>query len=354
MSLEPRRRGAITVAVHLLTWDYAVLAVEEPGSEARFVPRSATDVEAFLDRVERGDEDAWLRRVTSRRASRVLRRVPRRYRAVPQPSVGIEHEYTVLEAGRPVDFGRLIDWLGLPGLRADPVDPNARRGDWGGVITADGIEAEVATPPIPIGAGAIDQVVGSAAAGRSFLEAHLGPDRVLEGYSTHLNVSIPLRGDLRTAERYVEVFAPALMLLLDQQDSPGLLVRPRPGRLELCGDYAEADRLAVAATFAVASTLAARRGGRAVRALRLDPDVVPSRQRYGYHLAPTAYGDDLYQRGRSARLRRAGGRVVSADEHLAACWTACRRLAVEHLGIDEAQAVEQVVCSNRPLPSARA
>ena len=41
----------------------------------------------------------------------------------------------------------------------------------------------------------------------------------------------------RYARLYTETFAAALMLLMNRDDSPGLLVRPRPGRAELCGEF---------------------------------------------------------------------------------------------------------------------
>ena len=86
MSLEARRSGDAVVRVHLLTWDYAVLAVQAGYEPAVLVPRSAVGLEAFLDRVEAGAEDRWLHRVTTRRPAPVLRRVPRRERSAGAPA----------------------------------------------------------------------------------------------------------------------------------------------------------------------------------------------------------------------------------------------------------------------------
>ena len=53
-----------------------------------------------------------------------------------------------------------------------------------------------------------------------------------------------------------------MLLLPDQGDSPGLPVGPRPGRLELGGDFVEGEQLRAALTYAVA---AARSCAEAVR-----------------------------------------------------------------------------------------
>jgi hypothetical protein len=341
----------VTVSVHLLTWDYAVLALVAPAHDPVFVPRPADGLESFLADIARGDADDWLDRVISQRPRPVLRRVRRAERARPRPCVGVEHEYTVFEGDEVVDFKAIVHGLGLPGIRADPVDPHAYRCPWGGMVTADGIEAEIATPPVPLGRGAVDRVVSLASEGRSFLSAHLGPGFRLEGFSTHLNISIPGRGDARLARRYAETFAPALMLLLDEAGSPGLLVRPRPGRLELCGEFADDDRLRVAVAFAVSSTVASVRDPLRMRRLRVVARSVPSRQRFGYFLAPDAFGAHLYRDGRGSLLQRRSGTTVTAQDHLAACWHLCRPFGQRCLAPSELDAVERVVLGDGELPS---
>jgi hypothetical protein len=67
----------------------------------------------------------------------------------PAGLLGVEHEFTVHDvAGARLDFRSLIHRLPIAGARLDPGDPNAYRCSWGGVFTADGHEAELATPPI--------------------------------------------------------------------------------------------------------------------------------------------------------------------------------------------------------------
>lgn len=322
--LGPVRRQGLTVAVHLLTWDYAVLRVERDSGVPIFVPRSADQLDEFLDELADGGHDDWLAGLAAATPRRLLRRVPRRLRVRRQPSVGVEHEYTVLHRGAPIDFRRVIHELALDGLRVDPVDPNAYRCSWGGVITADGIEAELATPPVPIGPGMVAELERYCAAGRAHLEDRLGDEYQLAGFSTHLSVTAPVRGGDRLARRWCGTFAPGLMLLMERDDSHGILVRPRPGRLELCGEYVEGDWLAAAVVYAAATTRALVQRPRGFRDLEVQVRLQPSKQRYGHFIARDAFGaDDLYERGRAARLSRRAG-TVSAQRQLEDTWLRAR------------------------------
>ena len=67
---------------------------------------------------------------------------------------------------------------------------------------------------------------------------------------------MPAKLNDRVCRLYAETFAADLMLLMNRIDSPGLLVRPRPGRTELCGEYIEDEPLAAAAAFVAGSTRA--------------------------------------------------------------------------------------------------
>jgi hypothetical protein len=48
---------------------------------------------------------------------------------------------------------------------------------------------------------------------------------------------------------FSSTFAPMLMLLLHAPESRGIYVRPRPGRLEVCGELVRGQRLQAAAVF---------------------------------------------------------------------------------------------------------
>ena len=161
----------------------------------------------------------------------------------------------------PIDFRKLIGTLGLPGGGLDPADPNAHHLPSGLLLTADGPEAEIATPPVPLtGRHAHGRCRRGPTKARPHLVSALPLGFGIEGYSTHLNVAV--RGDVvAIATLFARRFSVGMMLMLDRGESPGLLVRPRPGRLELGGDFAEGEQLRAALTFAAA----ARACGTAVR-----------------------------------------------------------------------------------------
>ena len=165
------------------------------------------------------------------------------------PQVGLEHEFIVRREGRAVDFRTLIGDLAVPGERLDPGDRFAHRTVSGLALTCDGPEAEYAAPPVPLAPGFTDELAAWAGTGGSLL-GELLPEHEVEGVSTHLSVSVEPRLGHGVAERFARTFGAPLMLLLDGEDSDGLLVRPRAGRLELGGDYAVGDQLRAASALA--------------------------------------------------------------------------------------------------------
>src|SRR4051812_37994313 len=102
---------------------------------------------------------------------------------------GVEREWQVRDHAGLVDFRTVIDDLPLDGRRLDPDDPHAHRCRWGGVITADGNEAEAATPPQPVRPGVTWELEELAGTGLQELRTAC-PDFAFEGYSTHLNVEV--------------------------------------------------------------------------------------------------------------------------------------------------------------------
>jgi len=235
--------------------------------------------------------------------------------------VGIEHEFLVVRDSARLGFDDLIHSLTLDGRRLDPTDPNAYRCSWGGVITADGREAEIATPPVSVEPGFVAEARAWTEVGRRSLVSALPTDVDLEGYSTHVSVSVPEHRVERIADLYVKHFSLPMMLLFDRVESPGLLVRPRSGRLELCGEFSSGAHLDAAVAFAVGSTLActdADARGRADRLpRRVRVKVRPSVHRYGTFVHRRAFGPDLYTAGRSAmvrsRLRRTNADALLRD-----------------------------------------
>jgi hypothetical protein len=144
-----------------------------------------------------------------------------------------------------------------------------------------------------------------------------------------------------------------MMLLLDGRDSPGLLVRPRPGRLELCGEYVSADDRRAAAIFALGSTLSclAESSRLGLPALRLRLRL--GDQRYGWYVDRRAPGADLYAAGRATPLMTIEGSTRSAGEHLAEAWAVARRHLVGRATRDEMDLVDRLVTGRAALPVER-
>ena len=272
-----------------------------------------------------------------------------RLRSESRPVTGVEHEYEVRDPeGRVLDFRQVVDALPL-GRRLDPGDPHAARGPWGGVVTADGAEAEVVTPPVPVAPGAPAAAAAWARRGRAFLATALPAGTTLTGYSTHISVAVPDRLVRRTAELVVAHFSPALMLLMDRRTSPGLLVRPRPGRLEICGEHLEGTALrhAVAVVLAAAAA-AADPESPLPAALRMRTE--RSRQRFGTYVDRRAFGPDLYADGREALLRTRGRERTTAGAHLATVVELLADRLAGLLSATDLASLRAVVAGDLPLP----
>jgi uncharacterized repeat protein (TIGR02543 family) len=292
-----------------------------------------------------------------RRLSEALRlRVPGDVPPGPGDLLGLELEFSVrsVRGGR-VHFGSLIHRLALDGTALDPGDPNAYRCSWGGVITSDGTEAEIATPPVRTRPGFTARLQGWARTAEAELRRAVPRGIGLDGYSAHFSAAMPPRLNDRECRLYAETFAAPLMMLMDRIGSPGLLVRPRPGRTELCGEFVHGETLAAAA-FVAGSTRACaaavrRQSGRAALPPRLDVRLAPAVHRYGWYVDREAFGTDLHAAGRRALLRRAGGGTICAQCHLELAWAAARQALAEDAAASDLQAAEAMVTGCLPLPA---
>ena len=266
--------------------------------------------------------------------------------------VGLEHEFRVTGPTGVLDFRTLIHGLRLGQCNLDPADPNAYRLATGAALTCDGREAEIALAPILVRPGFTDEVRGRADAERRALAGRLAAEIHIEGVSTHLSVSLPDGLTQPVCRLYARTFAPAMMLLLDRRDSPGLLVRPRPGRVELGGEYVVGRRLAAAALFAVGSVMACERAVRG-DAAALPPSLAvrlePGRARFGWYVDRTAFGGDLYATGRATTLRTDDG-TITAQQALERAWQSARRALGQLAGPGELALLEQIVSGAMPLP----
>ncbi len=167
---------------------------------------------------------------------------------------------------------------------------------------------------------------------------------------------MPAKLNDRVCRLYAETFAADLMLLMDRTDSPGLLVRPRPGRTELCGEFIENEPLAAAAAFVAGSTRACaaavrRPSGRAALPPRLDVRLARAVHRYGWYVDRGAFGTDLHAASRRALLPRASGGTICAQSHLELAWAAARQALAEDAAASDLQAAEAMVTGSLPLPA---
>ena len=151
-------------------------------------------------------------------------------------------------------------------------------------LTADGLEAELATPPVRVGPGVGRTLDLMLAAERSVLAAEAREHAVtsLTGFSTHVNVGVPDSEVVTVARRLATECAVAIALLAEPSDSSGLLVRPRRGRLEVGGEYAEGSDLEVLVTVLLAAVRGLRTGAGPVG--QPPPVLEPSREKFGWYL----------------------------------------------------------------------
>jgi hypothetical protein len=185
----------------------------------------------------------------------------------------------------------------------------------GRVITSDGAEAEIATPPVRTRPGFTAQLEAWAQTGEAELRRAVPRGVELDGYSAHFSATMPAKLNDRVCRLYAETFAADLMLLMDRIDSPGLLVRPRPGRIELCGEFIKDEPLAAA--FVAGSTRACaaavrRRNARTALPPRLEVRLARAVHRYCWYVDRGAFGADLHAASRRALLRRASGGTICA------------------------------------------
>ena len=269
--------------------------------------------------------------------------------------LGLEHEYMVYRRGEPVDFRTLIHGLGLPGERVHPIDRHRYLSPTGIALMADGIVAEVAAPPLALGPGFAADLDAWGAHGLDAFAERMPAETRLKGASTHLSVECASEAADEIAWGYAQTFATALMMLLDDAESPGLLIRPRPKRVELGGEFAVGGRLQAAAAMAAGSVIALESAAAGRGEFPVPPPLTatiePARRRFGWYADRRAYGPDLYSAGRQAILKRSDGKTITAQEHLELSWAAARQALTPHVAPRDLEAADRVVSGEAPLPS---
>ncbi len=274
----------------------------------------------------------------------------------PGLCVGLEHEFVVAAGSGQIDFRRLLPTLDVPGSRLDPGDPNAYRLESGLALTCDGPEAEYASPPIELSKGFPGLVEAWSRSGGEELLGLLPPAHDAEGWSTHLSVTVPDRLALAVGGLFARTFAPALMLLMDGQDSPGLLIRPRHNRVEFGGDFVTGPALRAATALAVGGVLACTKvaAGAEPRSHLPPPvgvEVEAALDRYGWYVDRTAFGFDLYRTGRTGTFKRQRWGSIPVQLHLTRAWLMASRALASRVGPSDLAAGNALVEGRLPLPS---
>jgi hypothetical protein len=269
--------------------------------------------------------------------------------------VGLEHEYSLFEDERQVAFADILRARPPGPAHLNPDDPNAFWLGGGFQVTADGREAELATPPLALGPAFTERLARRADAGATLLDAVLPRSVRRVGYSTHLSISTPAVVADEVAWLFVGRFAPGLMLLMDRAWSPGLLIRPRPGRTELCAEFARGKTLRAAAAFAAGSVQAciAAATGEPTQ-VPLPPEISariePAVARYGWYFDRGAVGQDLLREGRATMLRTLNGASMTAQEHLERAWCAARHALDGAATTSDFLWAQRMVSGQIPLP----
>jgi hypothetical protein len=266
--------------------------------------------------------------------------------------LGLEHEYAVFEGDRQIDFRAVIDSATVDGLPLHPANPYFYLTRSGIGLMADGVVAEIASPPERLRPGFAEAIEGWSAGGRRQLETMLPRSMSLEPGSTHISVETDPALNDALCNLYTRTFAPGLMLLMDNTSSPGMLCRPRPGRAELCGEFVDGVRLRAAAAYAAGSVLALERRLRS-EASELPPvvevTVEPGRQRYGWYVDRRAFGPDLYSEGRRSMLRSDSG-SIAAQAQMEVSWQIAREALRGTASRADLEAADDLVSGRLALP----
>lgn len=198
---------------------------------------------------------------------------------------GVEQEYQVWEGARQQDFRPILEHCARHLVCRDPSDPRARRLAGGLGLTADGWEAELVTPPLPLSPAGLRDTSARIADGESRLAAELGPARLV-GFSTHLNVSALDPTVVETARLFALTCSSLVSALVEPSERTGVLVRPRRGRLEVGCDHLTGAALLAGLAVVAGCVRGLERGARppAVTEAR----VVPSREKFGFFVTPEA------------------------------------------------------------------
>ena len=273
--------------------------------------------------------------------------------AEPGGLIGVEQEFSVRAGAGTVDFREVIHRLPSSGRRLDQGDSFAYRCPSGSVLTCDEREAEIALPPVALGPGFPMELHRRTAAATRDLQSMLPGPLTLRGFSTHISPQVQTHPNDSLAGLYAGTFGVAAVLLTTGSMGRGVMVRPRPGRFEVCSHFLAGRRLRVAASFVAGSVracAAALDGGPPLPpALRARLDGV--RDRAGWYVDGRAFGGNLVRNGRRSLVTTLAGETLRAQEHLELAWAASRAAVAGSVDDADLAEADAMVEGSAPLPS---
>lgn len=282
--------------------------------------------------------------------------------------MGVEIEYATTVDGRPQPFAEILPALAaLPG--ANLKDDGSRRFWWpdGLRLMADGHYAEIASPPERVSTHTAEELCDSTAWAERRLRALLmqqerrtGATMAIEPYSCHYNVgSAPFADGWAVARRVACAFGPLLALITSRPPVMGIIVRPRPGRIEIVGDLV-ADpgqfRAACLIVWGAVALALQEDAGSAVADLPTLPadSLVPARTRPGLRLTlPPLDAASIASLSKLLLPLSSGGRL-ELGEWAARCWSSLRSMVAAAFGSAETARVDGFVDFSRPTAFAGA
>lgn len=208
------------------------------------------------------------------------------------PLIGVGQSLSLWCGHERVDARGLVEQVPRGHGPRDPGDPSARRLPSGGTLSADGAAAVLSTPPVPLGPGVPAQLDDLLSGERTTLRDLVAAQDVtrLSGSATRLSISVPDDAVVGVGLTFVESCLSALATVIAPASSHGLLVRPRRGRLDVCGPYVEGPDLVAGLTLLSACVGGLLDGSFPPRTTT--PDVVPSQELYGWFAPTRAHPED--------------------------------------------------------------
>ena len=239
--------------------------------------------------------------------------------------IGVEQEFDLFNGERYIDFRKLFSQV-VAHTRSVPFRncDSAVILEAGYMLACDGWEAEFATAPISSagnGPAAVAHEVVRCRMHMLQLLKRVGV-RQVRGYSTHINISVPIGREWELAWAFAESVAPALILLMEARQSPGLLIRPRRGRLEIGSEYLDDEGQLAAAIVFLTGVIHAYPYNQTLwkqfPRVRLkkweDANIRP-----GIYLPHDAYGESMHELGRKAQIELESGEKITAGKILESC-----------------------------------